>query len=186
MFAAVLDWLSGKPVLGALFSIVMNIAVAITGVLPSAFITVGTIAFFDFQWGLFILVIGEAAGAIISFILYRKGISKLLSVFSKSSNKKNKFMQKLKEADGANAFFIVILLRILPFVPSGAVTLTAAFSKMGLLPFSIASTLGKIPALLIEAYSVSQVLTLKTEWQLGIIVLVAIIFLLYWIWERKR
>lgn len=185
MFSDILVWISGQPLFAALFSIMMNVGVAITGVLPSAFITVGTIAVFDLKWGLFILIIGEAAGAVVSFVLYRKGISRLFSIFPKIKHKDNKFLLKLKNAEGTAAFFIVILLRILPFVPSGAVTLTAAFSKMGLLSFSLASTLGKIPALIIEAYTISEALKLKTDIQIGIILLVSVFFLLYLIWKRR-
>ncbi|GLB60854.1 TVP38/TMEM64 family protein [Cytobacillus sp. NCCP-133] len=185
MFAEILGWLSGQPILAALFSILMNIAVAITGVLPSAFITAGTVALFGFKTGLVLLIIGEAAGAVVSFILYRKGLSKLLSRVPQSNNKKRSYLLNLKDAKGSNAFFIVIFLRVLPFVPSGAVTLTAAISQMGLLSFSIASTLGKVPALIIEAYTISHALTMKIEIQIIIIFLAAGMFLLHFIWKRR-
>ncbi|WP_286167903.1 hypothetical protein [Bacillus sp. 22-7] len=71
MFSDIIESLSDEPILAALFSIFMNIAAAITGFLPSAFITAGTVAVFDLKMGLVLLIIGEAAGAIISFILYR-------------------------------------------------------------------------------------------------------------------
>lgn len=185
MFADILEWLSGQPLYAALFSILMNIAVAITGVLPSAFITAGTVAVLGMNLGLLILIAGEAAGAVISFILYRKGLSKIHSTFPKVKNKENKFLHKLITTKGADAFFLVIFLRTLPFVPSGAVTLTAALSKMGLLSFSIASTLGKIPALFIEAFTISHALQLKTGMQIAIILLAAGLFLLYFIWKKR-
>jgi uncharacterized membrane protein YdjX (TVP38/TMEM64 family) len=179
------EWIPTNPFLAAFISIGLNILVAITGVLPSAFITVGTVGLFGFKLALLILIIGEAAGAIVSFVLYRKGVHKLLSK-PKMNKKENKFLQKLKNTDGMSAFFIVVLLRIIPFVPSGIVTLTAALSKMRLIAFSIASTLGKIPALVMEAYSVSKVLTLQTEWQVGLILVVVILFLFYLLWKSKQ
>jgi uncharacterized membrane protein YdjX (TVP38/TMEM64 family) len=179
------EWIPTNPFLAAFISIGLNILVAITGVLPSAFITVGTVGLFGFKLALLILIIGEAAGAIVSFVLYRKGVHKLLSK-PKMNKKEKNFLQKLKNTDGMSAFFIVVLLRIIPFVPSGIVTLTAALSKMGLIAFSIASTLGKIPALVVEAYSVSKVLTLQTEWQVGLILVVVILFLFYLLWKRKQ
>lgn len=179
-----LEWFPSNPGLAALISIGLNIIIAIIGVLPSAFITVGTVIFFGFKMGLIILIAGEAAGGIVSFILYRKGLHKL-STYPRFKMG-NKYINRLKNTDGLTAFFIVILLRILPFVPSGAVTLTAALSKMGLLTFSIASTLGKIPALFIEAYSVSYVLNLKTEWQISVIIFVVALFLFYLFWKRSK
>lgn len=180
-----LEWMPTNPILAAFISIGLNIIVAITGVLPSAFITVGTVSVFGFKMALLILILGEAAGAIVSFILYRKGLHKLLSK-PKINRKENKFLRRLKNTDGMTAFFIVVLLRIIPFVPSGVVTLTAALSKMKLTSFSVASTLGKIPALFVEAYSVSQVLSLQTEWQIGLILVMIILFLFYLVWKRRN
>lgn len=183
MINPLVDWSHVNPILAALMSIGLNIVISITGVLPSAFITVGTVGFFGFKIGLIILIVGEAAGAIVSFILYRKGLHKISS-YSKFNNIDNKFLQRLKNNNGIDAFLMVIFLRILPFVPSGIVTLTAAISKMSLLSFSFASTLGKIPALFFEAYSVAYVLELKTEWKLGLITFFAVILLIYLL--RKR
>ena len=84
------------------------------------------------------------------------------------------------------AVYLVLILRILPFVPSGAVTLAAAYSQMRLLSFSINSTLGKIPSLLIEAYSVDRVLQLKHGWQIGIVIFVVLLIIIYKLWGQKR
>lgn len=168
----------------AIISIGLNILIAIVGILPSAFITVGTVRFFGFSMGLIVLIIGEAAGAIVSFILYRRGVSKL-STYSKIQHLENKYLGKLKNTGGMTGFLIVILLRIIPFVPSGAVTLTAALSKMRLISFSLASTLGKIPALFIEAYSINHVLQLPFESQLTVILTICILALLYFLWKRN-
>ena len=180
-----LEWIPTNPSLVALISIGLNIFVAITGVLPSAFITVATVGVMGFKTGLIILILGEAAGAIVSFILYRMGVNKL-SNNPKMDKMENKFLRRLKNTGGIEAFMIVILLRIIPFVPSGAVTLTAAISKMRLLPFSIASTLGKIPALYIEAYSTVHILNLKTEWQIGLFIVVVILFISYLLWRKMK
>ena len=91
----------------------------------------------------------------------------------------NKYLQKLRSADGWSAIRIILLLRVLPFVPSGAVTLTAALSSIHVIPFSLASTIGKIPALLIETYSVVHVLDLQKESQIVIIFVVIVVFLVY-------
>ncbi len=177
------DWFSDNEVIAAFISIGLNILIAITGVLPSAFITLGTVDVLGLNKGMIVLIAGEVAGAIVSFILYRKGIHKL-AASPKFSKIQNRYLRKLNSTDGISAFFIVILLRLLPFVPSGAVTLTAALSNMKLLSFSIASTLGKIPALYIEAYSAFHVLNLKPEWQIGLFLFVVLLYLLYLLWKK--
>lgn len=177
-----LEWVPDNPILAVLVSLIANMTVAISGILPSAFITAGNIAYFGFKTGLLVSIAGEAAGAIVSFVLYRKGLIKLLPRFKKS---KSKLLLKLKNTEGAEAIILVLILRVLPFIPSGAVTLAAAFSKMGLLSFSVASTLGKIPSLFIEAYSVNQVLSLKTEWQIAVIFLF-ILTSSYFLMQKKK
>ncbi|MBU8879166.1 VTT domain-containing protein [Bacillus sp. FJAT-29790] len=178
-----LKWFPANPFLTVIISIGLNIIVAISGILPSAFITAGNIVFFGFKTGLLVSIAGEAAGAIVSFALFRKGLMKFSTRLKKPETK---LLRKLRNTAGGKAVLLVLALRILPFIPSGAVTLAAAFSNMGLLSFSIASTLGKIPSLYIEAYSVDQVLSLKPGWQLGIILLFLIIVSSYYLIRRKR
>ncbi len=98
----------------------------------------------------------------------------------------HKFLRKLRRTDGMTAVFIILLLRVMPFVPSGAVTLTAALSPIGVIPFSLASTIGKIPALFIEAYSVSHVLALRIEYQIMIIIVILLLFLAYLGFKKSK
>jgi uncharacterized membrane protein YdjX (TVP38/TMEM64 family) len=70
----------------------------------------------------------------------------------------------LLEAKGLEAFFLVLSLRLLPFVPSGVVTFVATIGKTPLLIFIIASSIGKIPALLLEAYSHLQEGTVDVDY----------------------
>ncbi|WP_338469394.1 VTT domain-containing protein [Niallia sp. XMNu-256] len=181
-----LDWFPSSSIWAALISILLNVVIAITGIFPSTFITVATVSIFSFEYALTLLIIGEAIGAIVSFILYRKGAKKLLSKPKMSTIANHKYLQKLGKTGGMTAVFIILLLRVMPFVPSGAVTLTAALSPIHVIPFSIASTLGKIPALFIEAYSVSHVLTLSVQYQITIMIVVLLLFLVYLGFKKKR
>ena len=61
------------------------------------------------------------------------------------------------------AFTLIFALRIFPFIPSGLVTLVSASSQVGIWHYSIASTLGKTPALVIEAYSIYQILNWRFQ-----------------------
>lgn len=161
-------------------SIIINIIISILGVVPSFFITAANIGFFGFGNGLLISITGEAIGAIISFYLYRKGLKKVKTKVTIS----NKYLTKLKQTDGIEAFILVLALRIFPFIPSGLVTLISAGSKVGYLNFSIASTLGKIPALLIEAYSMQQIL--EWDWQGKLILGLASFLLLALVFNKNR
>ena len=82
----------------------------------------------------------------------------------------------MQQTHGIEAFILILALRFLPFIPSGVVTLVSAGSKVGVFNFSIASTLGKIPALVIEAYSIQQIL--HWSWQGKVILGVASVLML--------
>ncbi|BDG35891.1 TVP38/TMEM64 family protein [Saccharococcus caldoxylosilyticus] len=161
-----------------LISIAINIMISILGLVPSVFLTAANLAVFGFWKGTFLSFAGEAIGAIISFILYRKGFKK----FSESKLFSHPKVRRLLEAKGLEAFFLVLSLRLLPFVPSGVVTFVAAIGKTPLLIFMIASSIGKIPALLLEAYSVYQLM--YWTWQGKVISAFLSIFLFIFTWKK--
>lgn len=156
-----------------LLSILINVFIAIAGVIPSIFITGANIAFFGFWKGMAVSLAGEIIGAAAAFYLYRKGLKKPSAVISAKYPK----IKKLLLTDGLEAFYLILLLRILPFVPSGIVTFAAAAGRVAFGIFTAASTLGKIPALFIEAFSVYQVIKLTSTGKILIEVsLIIIIF----------
>ena len=159
-------------------SLLLSILVAVAGILPSFFITAANILFFGFWEGTLISFIGEAVGALIAFWLYRKGFKKAVV------HRMHQYpqAQRLIEAENKPAFLLVLSLRLLPFVPSGLVTFAAAVGKINTMYFWAASSIGKIPALLIEAYSVYQIT--QFQWQGKVILLIAAIALV-WVAVKK-
>lgn len=161
-------------------SIVFNIIISLAGFIPSVFLTAINITLFGVVEGTIISIVGEAFGAIISFSCYRLGFQK----FAQKKLHAYPSTERLLYADGKEAFLLVLSFRLVPFVPSGLITLLAALGKMSLLSFSIASTIGKIPSLLIEVYSTYHVIngTNEAKW----VVAIAGCFGLFYIWKRRK
>ena len=166
--------------LAIVISICISIIIAVLGVVPSVFITAANILFFGFWNGMFISFLGEALGAAIAFLLYRKGFKKTVE---KKLDKYPK-VKRLLEAEDKEAFYLVLALRLIPFVPSGLITFAAAVGRISFLVFILASSLGKLPALFIEAYAVNEVTNFG--WQGKLILVVAAVVLLYWIISKKK
>lgn len=168
------------PQLAIIISLLLSIVIAVLGVVPSVFITAANILFFGFWQGMAISFAGEALGAAVSFLLYRKGFRK------RSQKGLGRFpkLQLLVNAEGIQAFWLVLSLRLLPFVPSGLITFAAAIGRMPFGNFVIASSLGKIPALLIEAYSVYQVT--EFGWQGKLILALVAIALIYFLLHKRK
>lgn len=158
-----------------LFSLLINIVIAVLGFLPSVFITGANLIFFGFWGGIIISFLGEALGAIIAFILYRKGFKKM----SNKTLKKYPKITSIIDLEGKRAFYGVLSLRLMPFMPSGLVTIAGAVGKISLISFAISSSIGKIPALLIEGYSVYQVVSFT--WEGKVILLLLSMMIIYWI-----
>ena len=170
-----LQLLEQSGLFAILVSLMINTLVSIIGVLPSVFVTATNLVFFGVFNGLLISIIGESLGAVISFILYRKGINKWKRPFVLHPK-----LLKLKELEGSDAFWIIVSLRILPFMSSGLVTFTSAFSKVSLGTFALASTIGKIPALIFEAGAVYGFLQVNLIGKIVISILLMSIIILIW------
>lgn len=160
-----------------LLSILLNVLIAISGVLPSAFLTAANVAVFGFWGGFSVSLIGEILGSLVAFVLYRKGFQKAITDKSKHAPR----LQKLLHASPKEAFWFVIGLRMMPFVPSGLVTLYASVSTLRFGAFGIASSIGKLPALLLET-SATFALVKWTQAGQYLIYVLAIV-LLWRIWK---
>ena len=180
MVNSLLQLFKEYPQLAILISICISIIIAVLGIVPSVFITAANILFFGFWSGTFISFLGEAIGAGIAFILYRKGFK---NTVEKKLDKYPKVKSLLK-AENKEAFYLIFSLRLIPFVPSGLITFAAAVGKVSFLIFIIASSLGKLPALLIEAYSVNAVT--QFGWQGKVILLIVALALLFWVIKKKK
>lgn len=141
-----LDIFNQFPYLAIAISITVNIIVAILGVIPSFFVTLANILFFGYFPGLVISILGEAIGAVISFYLYRKGFKNISQTFLK-----NEKANKIINSETKDQIKLILAFRIFPYVPSGFVTYAAAISKINIYYFTMASTVGKIPSLVIES-----------------------------------
>ncbi|MGG0185857.1 TVP38/TMEM64 family protein [Bacillus rhizoplanae] len=163
-------------------SILLNILISLAAFIPSIFLTAINITLFGVTEGTLISIAGEALGAIISFYLYRLGFQKTAQ---KNIDKYPK-VQRLLYVQGKEAFFLVLSFRLFPFIPSGIVTLFAALGTMSILTFSVASTLGKIPALLIEVYSTYHVMngTNEAKWIIAIAGCIGL-FYVWKTWKKK-
>jgi len=164
--------------LALLISICASIIVALLGVVPSVFITAANILFFGFWNGTFISFLGESLGAAVAFLLYRMGFKKRVE----KGLQKYPRLKKLLYAENKEGFYLVFSLRLMPFVPSGLITFAAAVGKVSFPVFITASSLGKIPALLIEAYSVYEIT--RFGWQGKIMLAIIAAVLLYWITQK--
>jgi uncharacterized membrane protein YdjX (TVP38/TMEM64 family) len=162
-----------------LASILLNVVISITGVLPSIFLSGANAVVFGLWGGFFVSLAGELAGAVIAFLLYRKGsgLSKKLKQWSESN-----WVERVNQSSRFKQIAGIALLRINPLLPSGFVNFGVALSKITLFDFFLGTFIGKVPSMVFETF-VGHDLVFFTEnkSRLAISLLLgALVFLLFW------
>lgn len=168
------------PRLAVVISIFLSVLIAVIGVLPSIFLTAANLLFFGFWYGTFLSFFGEAFGAAIAFILYRMGFKRL------TEQRLHKYpkIKKLLAAQNKEAFQLIFSLRLIPYVPSGLITFAAAVGRVSFPVFLAASSLGKIPALLLEVFSVYELT--HFGWQGKLLLVIVGGMLVYFLLKQKN
>jgi len=164
-------------------SLLIGIVVSVLGVLPSTFVTAANLVYFGLWYGTLLSFIGEVFGAGCAFLLYRKGLRYALR--RPLPDRFARLQQKLQAQQGREAFLTIILLRLLPFVPSGIVNIVSAASRVSILLFLSASTLGKIPAMLLEVLAVHQFMQSSTMMQWSIAGIAFVSYLIYRVYQKR-
>lgn len=122
-----------------------NIAIGALGFIPSILLTPVNIDRFGLIGGSILSISGEMLGALFGFWLYRYGAKHIPAAWQQQ-----RWFRFLQDQAPKTVWWAVLSLRILPFVPSGAVTAGAALTKISTPAFFTASSIGKLPAVAIE------------------------------------
>ncbi|SHK62205.1 TVP38/TMEM64 family protein [Desulforamulus aeronauticus] len=158
-----------------LVSLFLNTLISVLGVLPSIFLTMANTLVFGLYGGFLVSYAGELLGAVITFILYRWGITSLVKI----PTEQWKLFKNIGRLPTKKQIYFLAVIRLAPFVPSGVINLLAALAGIPLLSFTIATAIGKFPALILETSFSYNLLKIGQNYlNLGISILVAL--LLYW------
>ncbi|ANU24832.1 hypothetical protein BCM40_07580 [Planococcus donghaensis] len=162
--------------------LLVNLAVSAVGFVPSILITTVNIQFFGLYGGAFLTFVGEIVGALLGFYLYRFGFSKVDPKWLQ-----HRFWLKLQQQSTKQVFGVVILLRLLPFMPSGLVTAGAALTRINGKMFWLASSIGKVPAVLLELAAVyGFTLLAPKSVQYALFGFVLLVSVMLWIKSKKQ
>ena len=129
--------------------------------------------------GIILSVVAETVGVTISFQLLR-------FFFRDSARKiiaKNKKLQSIDKYSSKNGFKVMLIARMVPYVPSGLLNAAGALSSLSLYDYFLASLVGKFPSTSIEAIiGHDAILNEHGYWRIIISVILAIV-LIIWAWR---
>lgn len=158
----------------------LNLGIGAIGFIPSFFVTAININSLGLVLGVILTFTGEIFGAIIGFHMYRWGFSKINPGWLSHS-----IFKTIKNSSPMHVFTLIILFRILPFVPSGIVTAGASLTTINGWFFMTASSIGKVPAVVIEVAIVFGVLQkISMNYLYAVMILFSVVFTTFWIKKK--
>lgn len=177
-----LEILRNNSAIAIPISIFISILISLTGILPSVFVTGANIIFFGPVKGFIISLLGETIGAYITFIVYRLGFKKRIEKFTG----KYKLLSQIVNSNGKKAGLLICQGRIIPFIPSGVVTLAASISNVNSIIFIVATFIGKTPSIAIEALVSYDVINIYDNWIRLVITVIGLVIITFIIKKEKR
>lgn len=129
--------------------------------------------------------IGSAAASILMFLYVRYGYRE----WGARALHRYKGLHRVTTIFQQNAFLAILFARLLPFIPSIIINVYAALSGVGLVAYAVASSLGKVPAMLLFAMVGDNLMSdsgsiLTTVTVYGIFLLLSLTA--YRLWQKKR
>lgn len=177
----ILEILKNNSAMSIPISLLISIGISLVGILPSVFITGANIIFFGPVNGFLISLLGETIGAYITFIVYRLGFKKKIEKFTG----KHRLISKIVESDGKTAGLLIFQGRIIPFIPSGVITLAASISNVNSVIFTVATFSGKIPSIALESLISYDIINIYDNWIRLSITFIGLIFVKLTITKKK-
>lgn len=171
-------YISSFGVWAVVITVFMITITNMTGLSSIPFLAVSGVIF-GLVPGIIISWVGEVIGVDLGFIVMRT----VLRDKAKKLIEKNNMMAKL---DSYSNVRTMTFMRAIPYTPNVVITAMAALSHINFRDHTIATILGKIPAVIVEVWMGHDLLEFDTH-GMRFLVLVTILFVVYGIYQyRKR
>ena len=129
------------------FAFLLTLFTNTLGFPPAVIFSTANVILFGIVPGIVLSCIAETVGATIAFILIR-------FYFRESAEKaiaKSPFLSKIDQYSGTKGFIVMLIGRMIPYLPSALLNAVGALSSIKLREYVIASFVGKFPSTGIEA-----------------------------------
>ena len=140
------DWVNDAGFLGIGAYLVVYISVVLTSIPGPILLTLMGGFLFGPTLGTFLTVVGATTGATIVFLAARYAFGGSLQ------NRAGPIVQKMEAGFRRNSLTYLLILRLVPLFPFGAVNLAAAIFQVKLKTFLIATAFGIIPAVFVGSF----------------------------------
>ena len=168
--------------MAVVFAFLLTLFVNALGFPPAIIFSTANTLIFGIFWGIVISVVAETVGVTISFLLlrffFREQAEQIIS--------KSKFLSKIDHYSGEKGFVIMLIARMVPYLPSALLNAVGALSSLSLRDYFISSLIGKFPSTGIEAIIGHDTILQEEDMTRIIVVVIFAIVLIAWAWYYER
>lgn len=178
------EYIKSYGEMAVVFSFLLTLFVNALGFPPAIIFSTANTLIFGIFWGIVISVVAETVGVTISFLLlrffFRDVAEKLIS--------KSAFLSSIDHYSSEKGFIVMLIARMVPYVPSGVLNAVGALSSLNLREYFIASLVGKFPSTGIEAIiGHDTIMQQGDHTRIIVVVALAVVLILGALWyERKH
>lgn len=176
------EYIKSYDELAVVFSFLLTLFVNAIGFPPAIIFSTANTLIFGIFWGIVISVAAETVGVTISFLLLRF----FFRDYAKKLISKSKFLSSIDHYSSEKGFQIMLIARMVPYLPSGVLNAVGALSALSLGDYFLSSFIGKFPSTGIEAIIGHDVITQEKDPSRIIIVVICTIILIAWAWHRQK
>ncbi len=164
-------------------SILINIVINLSGILPTVLISGANAVVFGLGGGIVVSWIGECLGTVIAFVLWRS----LLQQAARRVISRSQHLSIADEFSGKNGFKAMLVARLIPLAPSGLITLLGAISSVSFADMLWATLIGKLPSIVLEVLLGHELAFAQNNaFRLLLLLLVAVSGYGYFWWQKRR
>ncbi len=178
------EYIKSYGELAVVFSFLLTLFVNALGFLPAIIFSTANTLIFGIFWGIVISVAAETVGVTISFLLlrffFRDTAKKLI--------KKSKFLSSIDKYSSKKGFVVMLIARMVPYIPSGVLNAVGALSSLSLRDYVLSAFVGKFPSTGIEAIIGHDTIVKQEDpTRIIVVIILAIILIVGALWyERKH
>ena len=176
------DYIRGYGSMAVVFAFLLTLFVNALGFPPAIIFSTANTLIFGIFWGIVISVVAETVGVTISFLLlrffFREQAAQIIS--------KSKFLSKIDHYSGEKGFVIMLIARMVPYLPSALLNAVGALSSLSLRDYFLSSLIGKFPSTDIEAIIGHDAILQEEDPTRIVIVIIFAIVLIGWAWHYEK
>ena len=164
------------------FSFWLTLFVNALGFPPAIIFSTANTIIFGIVPGIILSCVAETVGVTISFLLlrffFRETAEKVIA--------KNKTLADIDKYSGKNGFTVMLIARMVPYIPSVLLNAVGALSSLSLRDYVITSFIGKFPSTGIEAIIGHDAILQEEDPTRIILVILFAVILIGWAWRYQK